>query len=268
MTPLTGLLEPAADRAVVTGGGSGIGRDVTLMLAEAGVAVHIVGRRAARLDETAGLTTGARVHTHVSDITDAEAVDAVFADIEAYAGPVPLLVNAASGAFLARAEHISPGGFRAVVDSGLVGPSHVLRRWARPLLEAGVEGAAVLVSSALASREVPGAAHSSAAKAGLEAMVRSTAVEWGPRGVRVNAIAPGAFHTEGADDGMWADERVAESALAHIPLGRFGTPCELRGPVALLLSRAGSYLTGTSIIVDGGWHLSSPQFGMAFPVRA
>lgn len=268
MTYLSGPFAPVADRALVTGGSSGIGRDIALALAEAGVAVYIVGRRMERLEEAAGMAPeGASMTPLAADIRDPDAVDAAFTAAEADGGPVPLLVNAASGAFLSKAEDISPNGFGAVVASSLNGPFHVLRRWARPLLDAGVEGTAMMVSSALAAREVPGAVHSSAAKAGLEAMVRSLAVEWGPRGLRVNALSPGAFSTEGADAGMWSDANVHDAALRNIPLGRFGTSEELIGAAAFLVSRAASYMTGVTMVVDGGWRLSPWPFGDVMPPR-
>jgi len=257
---------PVADRALVTGASSGIGRDIALALARAGVEVHIVARRLHRLEETVELAGDARVVPHVADIRDPEQVEAAFTAAEAN-GPIPLLVNAASGAFLAAAENISPNGFAAVVASSLTGPFHVLRRWAQPLLAAGTPGAALMVSSALAAREVPGAAHSSAAKAGLEALIRSLAVEWGPRGLRINALAPGAFETEGATEGMWSDDRVRTATLANIPMGRFGTPEELMGAAAFLVSKAASYVTGATLVVDGGWRLSPHPFGDQYPAR-
>ena len=267
MRYLQGPYAPVADRALVTGGSSGIGRDIALMLAEAGVRVYVVGRRMQPLEVVAGQAPEGRVTPLSADIREPEAVDAAFGAAEQDGGAVPLLVNAASGAFLAAAEDISPNGFAAVVGSSLNGPFHVLRRWARPLLEAGLPGSATMVSSALAEREVPGAAHSSAAKAGLEALIRSLAVEWGARGLRVNALAPGAFSTEGADAGMWRDEAIRDAALANIPLGRFGEPTELLGAAAFLLSRAASYVTGATVVVDGGWHLSPHPFGDTFPTR-
>ena len=266
---LQGPWAPAADRALVTGGSSGIGLDIALMLAGAGVTTYVLGRRVEKLDAVVADAEGlpGTIVPLAADIRDAAAVDAAFAAAEADGGPVPLLVNAASGAFLAAAEDISPGGFAAVVGSSLNGPFHVLRRWALPLLESGVAGCATMVSSALAEREVPGAAHSSAAKAGLEALIRSLAVEWGSRGLRINSLAPGAFSTEGADAGMWSHGPVRDATLANIPLGRFGTAEELLGPAAFLMSRAAAYVTGATVVVDGGWHLSPHPFGSDFPAR-
>jgi NAD(P)-dependent dehydrogenase (short-subunit alcohol dehydrogenase family) len=147
-----------------------------------------------------------------------------------------------------------------VVDTGLNGAFLVLRRWARPLIDAGRPGVAVCVSSALAHREVPGAAHSSAAKAGHEDLTRSLAVEWGRYGLRVNPVCPGAVSTEGADAGMWADDAVRARAERAIPLGRFGTQEEVVAATLLLLSRQGGYITGSALTVDGGWHLSDWPF--------
>lgn len=264
---LVGPFQPVARRAVITGAGSGIGRDIAVLLGKGGVEVHLLGRRLEPLRATAE-AVGGHAHVYPVDIREADRVDAVFAAIEAEDGPAPLLVNAASGAFLAAAENISPRGFSAVVDASLNGPFNMLRRWARPLLTDGQPGTALLVSSALAAREVPGAAHSSAAKAGLEALVRSLAVEWGPRGLRINALAPGAFSTEGATKGMWSHPEVAAATRAAIPLGRFGEPDELRWAAAFLLSRAASYITGATLVVDGGWRLSALPFGMVFPERS
>ncbi|MEE8601411.1 SDR family oxidoreductase [Euzebya tangerina] len=262
-----GPYSPVADRAIVTGGSSGIGRDIALMLADAGVRTYILGRRLERLEEAAAAGPAGALIPLVADIRDPDAVDAAFTAAEADGGLVPLLVNAASGAFLAAAEDITPNGFGAVVGSSLNGPFNVLRRWGRPLLAAETPGAALMISSALAEREVPGAAHSSAAKAGLEALIRSLAVEWGSRGLRINSLAPGAFSTEGADAGMWSDDNVRTATLANIPMGRFGTAEELRGAAAFLISRAASYVTGATLVVDGGWHLSNHPFGDVFPSR-
>ena len=268
MTYLDGPFAPLATRALVTGGGSGIGRDIAILLADAGVEVHVLGRRHEPLEETRSLATDPdMVIPVVADIRQAEDVEAAFSRAEAAGDPVPLLVNAAGGAFLAAAEDITPNGFSSVMAASVSGPFNVLRRWARPLLADGVAGSALLVTSALAAREVPGAAHSSAAKAGLEALIRSLAVEWGPRGLRVNALAPGAFETEGSNAGMWSDPHVRAAALANIPMARFGRPEELWGAAAFLVSQASSYLNGATLVVDGGWRLSPHPFGDRYPTR-
>lgn len=261
-------LQPAHDRALVTGGGTGLGRGIALALAAAGVDVVVMGRRAPLLEETRRLAADlpGEVEVQAGSVRDEGDVDRVFAASERD-GPIQMLVHAASGAFLSFAEDISPNGFRAVVDTGLNGAFVVLRRWALPLIDAGLEGVATCVGSALGAREVPGAAHSSAAKAGLEALTRSLAVEWGRYGLRVNVVAPGAVSTEGADEGMWSDEVVRGRAERAIPLGRFGTVQEIVDGTLFLVSRQAAYMTGTAIVVDGGWHLGGWPF-MAPPGTA
>jgi NAD(P)-dependent dehydrogenase (short-subunit alcohol dehydrogenase family) len=255
-------LEPAYGRAVVTGGGSGLGRGVALALAATGVEVTVVGRREEPLEETVRLAAelAGEVHAAPGSIREEEDLERVFSAAEARGGPVPMLVHAAAGAFLAKAEEISPRGFRAVVDTGLNGAFLTLRRWALPLIEAGQPGVAVSVGSALGAREVPGAAHSSAAKAGLEALTRSLAIEWGRYGLRVNVIAPGAVSTEGADAGMWSDEVIRRRVQGAIPLQRFGTIDEVIAGTAFLVSRQASYVTGATLILDGGWGLRDWTF--------
>ena len=254
-------LQPAFERALVTGAGTGLGRGITLALAGAGVDVVVMGRRAELLEETRELTSGlpGNVRVEPGSVRDEEDVERVFSAAEED-GPLPMLVHAAAGAFLSYAEDISPNGFRAVVDTGLNGAFLVLRRWARPLIDSGSPGVATCVSSALGAREVPGAAHSSAAKAGLEALTRSLAVEWGRYGLRINIVAPGAVSTEGADAGMWSDDVVRERAQSAIPLGRFGTIDEVVAATLFLVSRQAAYITGSSIVVDGGWHLGDWPF--------
>jgi hypothetical protein len=255
-------LEPAYGRAVVTGGGSGLGRGVALALASAGVEVTVVGRREEPLQDTARLAAGlpGAIHAAPGSVRDEEDLDRVFDACERRGGPVPMLVHAAAGAFLAPAEKISGNGFRSVVDVGLSGAFLTLRRWAQPLIEAGTAGAAVCVGSALGSREVPGAAHSSAAKAGLEALVRSLSAEWGRHGLRINVVAPGAVSTEGADEGMWSDAVIRRHVENDIPMERFGTIDEVIASTAFLVSRQASYITGATLVVDGGWGLRNWAF--------
>ncbi len=260
--PSAWRLDPAYSRAVVTGGGSGLGRGVALALASAGVEVTVVGRRQEPLLETARLAAKlpGEVHASPGSVREEDDLDRVFSAAEARGGPVQMLVHAAAGAFLAPAERISPGGFRAVIDAGLNGAFLTLRRWALPLIEAGLPGVAVSVGSALGAREVPGAAHSSAAKAGLEALTRSLAVEWGRYGLRLNVLAPGAVSTEGAEEGMWSDPAIRARVETAIPLERFGTIDEVIAGTTFLVSRQASYVTGTTLVLDGGWGLRDWAF--------
>lgn len=252
------------DRAIVVGGGSGMGRAIAILLAEAGLTVYVVGRTIETLEETARLARPGAIRPLIGNIRDAEEVDRVFTEAE-QDGPIGLLLNAAAGTFHAPALDITPNGFRAVVDASLTGPFFVLQRWARGLADKGLPGAAVIITTAFAGREEPGVAHSIAAKAGLESLIRTVAVEWGELGIRVNAIAPGAIGTENALATSWSDKRVRDHALGSIPLGRFGDVEEIARSAAFLLSSGASYITGTSLIVDGGWRLVDHPFDPPSP---
>lgn len=252
-------LKGDARRVVVTGGGSGLGRAIALDFAHRGMRVFVVGRTRSKLEETRSLAPPDTVIPLVADIRDAQRVDELFTAAETD-GPVPLLVNAAAGAFHAPALDLTPNGFRSVLDSSLTGPFFVLQRWARSLAVAGPPGAAVILTSAFAGREEPGVAHSIAAKAGMEALVRSVAVEWGGLGLRVNCVAPGVILTEGAMLSTWNDTARRERALSATPLGRFGEPAEIVAAARYLLGEEAGFTTGASLVVDGGWRLTPPPF--------
>ncbi|HMG43375.1 MAG TPA: SDR family oxidoreductase [Acidimicrobiales bacterium] len=246
------------DRVVVTGGGSGIGRATTLALADAGVEVHVLGRRAEWLDGTARLAAEAgapgRVVPHECDVRDPERVDAAFAAIDAGPGPATGLVHAAAQVSMLPARDIEPAEFAAVVEATLLAAFTVTRRWALPLLDAGTGGAAVLVTSSNASMGAPGLAHSSAGKAGTNALVKTLGREWGPHGITVNTVGPGPFPVE-KSEAMWADERTRTRMFREVPLGRYGRLEEIVGPIVLLLSQGGGFTTGQCLTVDGGLSL-------------
>ncbi|GHF35721.1 NAD(P)-dependent dehydrogenase (short-subunit alcohol dehydrogenase family) [Amycolatopsis bartoniae] len=264
MAPKEFTLTPAYDRVVVTGGGSGIGRSVALAIAATGTGVYVLGRRVARLEETVRRGAGlpGRIVPVTCDIRAAETVAAAFRTIEEDGGPAQLLYHSAAAAYGSLAEDITPEGFAHVVQSSLVGAFHVIHRWAEPLIGAGLPGACVAVTSALASRETPGVAHSSASKAGVEGFVRSAAREWGRYGIRLNTIGPGPFPSEGTDE-LWEQGGIRARMESATALGRLGTEAEIAGPSLFLLSDAARYVTGVSLPVDGGlrlaqWTVHSP----------
>ena len=245
------------ERAIVTGAGSGIGRAVALTLVDMGLTVFGMGRRAERLGATAQEASdgpGSFVPV-VCDIRDPNTVEAAFAEVELEGGPATALVHCAASAFPSMAEQLTPAGFRAVVSSSLEGAFFVLSRWGRALIASGQPGAAVALTSALAGRETPGLAHSCAAKGGVESMVRTLAAEWGRYGLRLNAVGPGTFPTEGTNH-VWERDSVSQRMLSRIPLGRFGTTEEVVGPIVFLLSRSAQYTTGDVLVVDGGLRLA------------
>lgn len=254
-------LRPSYDRAVVTGGGSGFGRAVALSLAESGVNVAVLGRTLQKLEETAEIAAdlSGSILPIVCDIRDADQVDAAFTEFEAAGGPAQLLYQSAASLHVAFAIDITPADFAGLIQGSLTGAFHVIRRWALSLVATGLPGAGVAVTSCRSGRETPGIAHSAAAKSGLEAFVRTVAREWGQHGIRINAVGPGPFLTEGLAPTLGTDtvaRRVAEATA----LGRFGEIQEIVGPSVFLLSDAASYITGEVIVVDGGRRLTPMDY--------
>ena len=241
-----------SQRNVVVGGGSGIGRGLAIALAGAGAGaeVFVLGRRRAMLEETVDLARElpGRVTPVTCDVLNEGSVDDAFAAIESAGEPAAGIAHCAASVNYTPAAELTPRGFRDVVESVLFGAFNVLHRWSAPLLAAGDPAVAVFVTSHIAARGTPGAAHSSAGKAGVEAMVKTIAREWGPAGIRLNVVGPGVFPVE----------RNAE--LVNRP--EFRAAVELReaiDPLMFLLSKAASYITGEVIVSDGGFRLT-PEF--------
>lgn len=239
--------------AVVTGGGSGIGRAIAVRWAAGGGTVAVMGRRVDALEETVALVQAAGGHGEAlpCDVRDADAVDAAIDGVVERHGRLDALVNNAAGNFIVPSESLSPGGWRAVVDIVLNGTFYCTRAASRHMLPAG--GGAILNTIATyAWHGHPGTVHSAAAKGGVVAMTRTLAAEWGDRGIRVNCIAPGPTETEGAGAALWPTEEDRARVLASVPAGRFTTPEEVAESAVFLLSEKAGYITGEVLVADGG----------------
>jgi NAD(P)-dependent dehydrogenase (short-subunit alcohol dehydrogenase family) len=248
--------------AIVTGGGSGIGRAIALELARLGAAVVVAGRRPEPLAESVRLIEegDGRGLAHATDVRDPEQVDALVAAAVETFGRVDVLVNDAAGNFVVRAEELSPNGWRAVVGIVLDGGFLCARAAGRRMIEQGEGGAILSVLASYAWTGGPGTVHSASAKAGLLAMTRTLAVEWAPHRIRVNTICPGPTDTEGAGAALWptgdARRRVEES----VPLRRLATPREIGWWAAALCSPYADYVTGANLTIDGGHWLEQESY--------
>ena len=248
----------AGKSILVTGGGSGLGREIAAALSGAGAVVHICGRRAPLL-EAAAAEIGANVYWHVCDIREPDQVDAML-DAIWTVGPLTGLVNNAAANFIAPTRDLSPRGFRAVTSTVMDGSFHVTLAAGKRWIAEGIPGSVV---SNLVTWVWSGSAFvvpSAMAKTALHAMTMSLAVEWGRYGIRLNATAPGPFPTEGAWQKLSPIPEARSSATSAdtIPLGRFGEMIELQNLVVFLLSDGCRFLTGQTIAIDGGQHLAGP----------
>jgi NAD(P)-dependent dehydrogenase (short-subunit alcohol dehydrogenase family) len=247
--------------ALVTGGGSGLGRAIALELGRLGAKVAVLGRRREPLEETIGLLAGDGFAAP-ADVRDHGAVAAAFDAVEAELGPLTTVVNNAAGNFLVRAEDLSPNGWRAVVGIVLDGTFHCSRELGRRVIARGGANAQIVnLVASYAWTGGPGTVHSAAAKAGVVNLTRTLAVEWARHGGRVNAIAPGPVDTEETRERLWPTEEIRERVLQRVPLGRFGTPEEIANACAFLVSDFAGYVTGDVLTVDGGGWLEQGMFG-------
>lgn len=241
--------------AFVTGGGTGITGGVARALAGAGASVALVSRRMEHLEPAAARIeeTGGEALAFAADVRDYEAVErAVAACIERF-GRLDIVVNGAAGNFLCPADELSPNGFGTVVDIDLKGTFNVCRASFSELKKR--RGQILNISATLHYLGTPMQLHVSAAKAGVDALTRNLAVEWGAHGIRVNAIAPGPIEdTEGMQRLVPPD--VKERLRKRIPLGRFGRIRDIEQCAVFLCSDAASYVNGAVMVVDGGHWLS------------
>src|SRR3712207_2646304 len=240
--------------AIVTGGGSGMGRAMAQEFARVGAAVVVGGGRPEPLEETVALVEGAGGEglAQPTDVRDPDQVEALVAAAVERFGRVDVLVNNAAGNFVVKAEDLSPNGWRAVVSIVLDGGFLCTRAAGRRMIEQGDGGAIVSVLASYAWTGGPGTVHSAAAKAGLLAMTRTLAVEWAPHRIRLNTITPGPMDTEGAGAALWPTREDRERVAATVPARRLAKPEEVAWWCAALLSPYADYVTGADLTIDGG----------------
>jgi NAD(P)-dependent dehydrogenase (short-subunit alcohol dehydrogenase family) len=267
-TTESGASNLAGRTAIVTGGGTGLGLEIAMTLARRGAAVAVASRAAAHLQDgrEALEAAGARAHAVGCDVRDPHAVRRLVREVEEQLGPIDILVNNAAGNFVRPAEALPEKAFANVVEIVLNGTFNCSRAAGRAMIAAGRGGVILNIVATYAWTGGPGTIHSACAKAGVLALTRTLAVEWARHGIRVVAIAPGPFESEGAADRLWPSEELEEKVRRSIPLGRFATREEVAAAAAWLLSDEAAYVTGECLTLDGGGWLGRGILGADEPI--
>ena len=258
--------------ALVTGGGSGIGRGIADLLATLGAHVVLASRKLERVEAAAAeiLAAGGKASAVAVDVRNGELVRTVIGQVAAAHGRIDLLVNNAAGNFYAPSETLSENAWKSVIEIDLYG-TFFCAQAVLPVMKAQGGGSIVNISMTLHYRGWPLMAHATAAKAGIDALTKTLSLEWAKYGVRMNAVAPGPIPTEGVRkaftpppraDGVpdiFAVEQAMDSyAKQMIPLQRWGSPADIANMVAFLASPGGAWITGAIMVVDGGEWLAKP----------
>jgi len=255
----------AGKRILVTGGGTGLGKELSRTFVSQGAQVHICGRREAVLQATvdelqAVAAHGGRIEHHVCDVRDPAQIDAMVERIWA-GGALTGLINNAAANFISPSVEISPRGFEAVRSTVMDGALHATLACGRRWIAQGLPGSVV---SMLVTWVWTGSAYvlpSVMSKTAVHAMTMSLAVEWGRHNIRVNAVAPGPFPTESAWEKLAPIPKanVGAASSDEVPMARFGRMHELCNLLTFLQSDGCDYLTGQNIAIDGGHHLAAPS---------
>lgn len=249
----------------LTGGGTGLGRSMALRFAQLGARLFLVGRREQPLKDTCDEIhrDGGAAAYATCDVRDHSGVEAAFDAAETQFGEIDSLVNNAAGNFIARTERLSPNAFNAVVDIVLNGTFHCTQAFAKRRIAKKLGGSVLNITTTYAAANC-GSAYvvpSACAKAGVLALTTSLAVEWAKYHIRVNAIAPGPFPTEGAWSRLIPSKQFEEHALGKHPMKRFGKHDELANLAAFLLSDMAEYINGECVVIDGAqWLRGAGEF--------
>jgi len=245
--------------AFLTGGGSGINLRIAERFAEHGASVALLGRTQEKLDRAVeGIRASGGIAMGIAgDVRDYAAVEAAIRKTRDEYGPIDILLCGAAGNFPAPVIGMSANGFKAVVDIDLLGTFNTCRAAFEHLRK---PGASVLnISATFAFSPTPYQAHVGAAKAGIDILSKTLALEWGPAGVRVNVISPGPIDDTEGMRRLTPTPEIRQRVMAGLPLGRFGTKDEIADLALFLSSDAAQYITGAICVCDGGQSLAGPH---------
>lgn len=246
-------------RILITGGGTGLGREIAERYLSLGAEVWIAGRRGQMLTQTAKelmAAHGGTVRTHAVDIRDAQAVDAMIEHIWTVAGPLTGLVNNAAGNFISPTKDLTVNGFNAIANTVFHGTFYVTHAVGRRWISGGHKGSVLTILVTWVWTGSPYVVPSAMSKAGLHIMTKSLAVEWGKYGIRLNAVAPGAFPTEGASKRLRPEGKFEDGSDRN-PMRRIGRMPELQNIATFLMADGCEWLTGETIAIDGGGYLAN-----------
>jgi len=244
----------AGKTAIVTGGGTGLGLEISTQLGRRGAHVVCASRDTGHHEEllARGRAEGFSVASAAVDVRNQAQVKELVRGLER----VDVLINNAAGNFIRPSMLLAPKAFATVIDIALNGVFTMSRECGRRMRDHG--GAIVNISAPYAADGKPGVVHSACAKAGVESMTRTLAAEWAEHGIRVNAVSPGPFLSEGAADRLWPTDELEKALLAQLPMGRMGDVEEIAKLVCYAASDEASFMTGSVLVTDGGWSLPRP----------
>ena len=254
-------------RVLITGGGTGLGLAMAAKLAELGAELHLCGRRRSVVQQACEMLnndTGAQAFAHELDIRQPEAVHTVIDRIWAEHGPLTGLVNNAAGNFVSRTQDLSINGFHAISDIVFRGTFYVTQAVGRRWIAEGLPGSVLSIVVTWVDTGSPFVVPSAMSKAGLDAMTKSLAVEWGPKRIRFNAIAPGVIPTQGASQRLRpridGNEDSADRRRLDNPTRRLGTGEDIGNMAAFILAPGNTWLNGQTITLDGGDALANGAY--------